>query len=211
MPDLLDVNTVYASGIGLNRINVPTGQWVSVSPNADPALRLRSSLSAPIVWSPWNPHELMAGHQVLMGTVDGGAHWRRMSPDLTYPAGVTPPADTATLPKTAPPPGSIETIAPSPAAKGTIWVGTTNGLIKLTKDSGRTWTDVSIPNVPYPARALIEKIEALPFHGRKRTWWWISCARSNYAPRHSTAPAIRKHGNRSWMDSRLARFGSFAH
>ena len=165
VPDPLDVNTVYASGIGLNRINVPTGQWISVSPNADPALRLRSSLSAPIVWAPWNPHELMAGHQVLMVTVDGGAHWRRMSPDLTYAAGVTPPADTASPPKTAPPPGSIETIAPSPAAKGTIWVGTTNGLIKLTKDSGRTWTDVSIPNLPYPARALIEKVEASPFNG----------------------------------------------
>ncbi len=163
VPDPLDVSTVYASGIGLNRISVPTGQWISVSPADDPALHLRASLSAPIVWAPWNPHELMAGYQVLMATVDGGAHWRRMSPDLTYPTGVTPPAITDSLPKTAPPPGAIETIAPSPTAKGTIWVGTTNGLIKLTKDSGQTWTDVSIPNMPYPARAVIEKVEAAPF------------------------------------------------
>jgi len=165
VPDPLDTHTVYASGIGLNRISVPTGQWISVSPNADPALHLRASLSAPIVWAPWNPHELMAGYQVLTATVDGGAHWRRMSPDLTYPAGVTPPADTATRPKNAPPLGSIETIAPSPTAKGTIWVGTTNGLIKLTRDSGRTWTDVSIPDLAYPSRALIEKVEASPLDG----------------------------------------------
>ena len=167
VPDPLDANTVYASGIGINRINIPTGQWISVSPNADPALHLRSSLSAPIVWAPWNSHELMAGYQALMVTVDGGAHWRRMSPDLTYPAGVTPPADTASVPKGAPPPASIETIAPSPIAKGTIWVGTTNGLIKLTRDSGRTWTDVSIPSLMYPARALIAKVEASPFDGAK--------------------------------------------
>ncbi len=163
VPDPLDANMVYASGIGLNRISMPSGQWISVTPAADPALHLRSSLSAPIVWAPWDHHELLAGYQYLMTTVDGGAHWRRISPDLTYPPGVAPPPDTATPPKKAPPPGTIESIAPSPVARGTIWVGTTNGLIKLTRDAGRTWSDVSIPNTPYPTRAMIEKVEASPF------------------------------------------------
>lgn len=163
VPDPLDHNTVYASGIGLNRINMPTGQWVSVSPNVDPALHLRLGLAAPIVFAPRDPHELLAGYQYLMSTIDGGAHWRRLSPDLTYPRGVRPPPDTATPPRGAPRPGSIASIAPSPVAGGTIWVGTTNGLIKLTRDHGRTWTDVSIPNTPYPAAAQIETIEASPF------------------------------------------------
>ena len=163
-PDPLDNNTVYSSGIGLNKINMPTGEWISVSPNADPALHLRSDLSAPIVFAPWNPHELMEGFQVLMATVDGGAHWRRLSPDLTYPAGATPVADTVELPKTAPPRGIIESIGPSTALPGTIWVGTTNGLIKVTKDTGRTWADVSIPNVAYASRAIVERVEPSPFN-----------------------------------------------
>jgi photosystem II stability/assembly factor-like uncharacterized protein len=163
VPDPLDANTVYASGIGLNKINMPTGQWISVSPNVDPALHLRASLSAPIVWTPWNHHELLAGYQSLMATTDGGAHWHRMSPDLTYPSGVAPPPDTAAPSATAAQAGAIETIAPSPVARGTIWVGTTNGLIKLTRDSGQAWTDVSIPELPYLALAVIEKVEASPF------------------------------------------------
>ena len=153
LPDPLDLRTVYASGIGLGKISWPTGQWISVSPNVDPSLHLRASLSAPIVWTPWDHHRLLAGYQYLMATDDAGAHWRRLSPDLTVPLGKT---DTAAS-------SALETIAPSPVAKGTIWVGTTNGLVTLTRDSGRTWTDVSIPSLPYPARALIEKIEPAPF------------------------------------------------
>ena len=163
VPDPLDHNTVYASGIGLNRINMPTGQWVSVSPNADPALHLRLSLSAPIAFSPRNPHELLAGYQYLMATIDGGAHWRQLGPDLTVPRGERPPSDTAMPRRGQPRPATIASIAASPRAAGTLWVGTTNGLIKLTRDHGLTWTDVSIPNTPYPTRALVETIEASPF------------------------------------------------
>ena len=163
VPDPLDPNTVYATGIDLLKIHMPTGQRISVSPGANPELHLRSSLSQPLVWAPWDQRELLAGFHLVMATTDGGAHWRTLSPDLTYPAGVTPPADTAApLPNT-PRRGSIETIAASPIAKGTIWVGTTNGLIKLTKDHGKTWIDATIPNLPYAPIALIEKIEAAPF------------------------------------------------
>src|SRR2546425_227238 len=163
VPDPRDPNTVYASGYGLIKISFPSAQWISVSPAADAELRLRTSLSQPLVWAPWDQRELLTGFQFVMATSDGGAHWRMLSPDLTYAAGVTPPPDTATPPKDAPPRGAIETIAASSVAPGTIWVGTTNGLIKLTRDFGKTWSDATIPNLPYPARALIEKVEASPF------------------------------------------------
>jgi hypothetical protein len=42
-------------------------------------------------------------------------------------------------------------------------VGTNNGLIKLTKNGGQTWDDVSIPNLPYPTRALVEMVDASHF------------------------------------------------
>jgi len=167
VPDPNDPNIVYASGNGIIKISWPSQQWISVSPAADPALRLRLSQSQPLVWAPWDPHELMAGFQFLMATTDGGAHWRKISPDLTYPLGAKILPDSIAPPDTAPPRGSIETIAASTAKAGTIWVGTTNGLIKVTRDFGKTWTDASIPDLPFHATALVEKVDADPFHAEE--------------------------------------------
>jgi photosystem II stability/assembly factor-like uncharacterized protein len=157
-PDPLDVNTVYSSGFGLRKVSFPSDQWISVSPLSDPSLKLRTSLMEPIVWTPWDQKELLAGYQFVMSTTDGGLHWKTISPDLTVRAGVASAdsADAATSSSRA----SIESIAPSTVAKGTIWVGTDNGLIKLTRDGGRTWTDVTIPNIPYPMGADIIGLEA---------------------------------------------------
>ena len=158
--DPLNTNSVYASGSGLVKISYPSEQYINVSPALNPALRLRQNNSAPLVWSPFNQHQLLAGFQYLMSTIDGGAHWTKLSPELGYPKGVKPPADTATPAPGTPPGGLIESIAPSSVANGTIWVGTDNGLIKLTRDNGKTWVDVSIPNLPFPTRALMSSIDA---------------------------------------------------
>ena len=160
--DPLNPNVVYASGNGINKISYPSEQWISVSPAANPEARLRTTSSQPLVWAPWNQRQLITGFQMVMSTIDGGAHWTRMSPDLGYPKGMTPPPDTAAPVPGAFPPGAIETIAASPVGRGTIWVGTNNGLIKVTKDEGKTWDDVSIPNLPYAARALIEGLDVSP-------------------------------------------------
>ena len=58
--------------------------------------------------------------------------------------------------------GSIESIGPSRIARGVMWVGTNNGMVKLTKNHGGSWEDVSIPNLPNAARADISAIEASP-------------------------------------------------
>ena len=158
--DPRDPNTVYSSGSGIVKISYPSGQWISVSPQANTAMRLRTTSSQPLVWAPWNQHELLAGFQYVMATTDGGAHWKRISPDLGYGAGVLPPADTATPLPGAPQGGAIESMSASTIARGTIWVGTSNGLVKVTKDEGKTWDDVSIPGLPYPAQASIASIDA---------------------------------------------------
>ena len=59
----------------------------------------------------------------------------------------------------APPGGAIESISPSTVSNGTIWVGTGNGLVKLTRNSGKTWEDVTIAGLPNPSRAEVN-IEA---------------------------------------------------
>jgi photosystem II stability/assembly factor-like uncharacterized protein len=159
--DPLNANVVYGSGSGILKLTYPSEQIINVSPNVDPALHLRVTQSQPLVWNPFNPRELLAGFQFLMATTDGGLHWRKLGPDLGFPRGMKPPAEDA------PPPvlqaaraGAIETISASTVARGTIWVGTNNGLIKMTRDGGRTWSDVTIPDLPDSTRSDVATIEA---------------------------------------------------
>ena len=162
IPDPLNASYVYASGNpgGLVRVSYPSEQWISVSPAINPDLHLRTAFSQPIMFAPWNQHELLAGFQFLMATTDGGTHWTKLSPDLTYPKGMKPFPDTGVRPPGSYPAGGIETLSASTVARGTIWAGTSNGLIKVTRDEGKTWDDVTIPGLPFPARALISIIDA---------------------------------------------------
>ena len=143
MPDPLDNNTVYTSGNGVIRISYPSEQWVNVSPAQDPSLRLRTNNDAPLLFDPWDPHRLLAGFQYLMATSDGGAHWTKMSPNLGYPANFPIPPDSATPKPGEPIPGTIMSIGASTVARGLIWVGINTGMVKVTRDNGRTWSDVS--------------------------------------------------------------------
>ena len=149
--DPLKPNIVYAGGPsgGIVRITYPGGQWINVSPNVDAAAGLRKVGNQPILFSPSNPHELLVGFQYLMSTIDGGLHWKKLSPDLGMPKDSAAPAG-----------GSIESFSPSTLAPGIIWVGTNNGRIKLTRNHGATWTDVTIPDLPNPFRADISTIDA---------------------------------------------------
>ena len=163
VPDPLHPDTVYASGNGIVKITYPSEQWINISPAQNPALKLRTTSTQPLVWAPWNQHELFTGFQYLMATTDGGAHWARLGPDLGVPHGTEPtaPAPPSRGGPAGPPNGGvIETIAPSSVAAGTIWVGTNNGLIRVTRDLGKTWSDVSIADLPNAARADIVTIDA---------------------------------------------------
>ncbi|HMC53899.1 MAG TPA: hypothetical protein VKH19_01905 [Gemmatimonadaceae bacterium] len=154
-PDPLDNNTVYASGNGVIRISYPSEQWVNVSPAQDPSLRLRANSDAPLLFDPWNAHRLLAGFQYLMSTTDGGVHWTRISPNLGYPANFPPPPDSATPKPGEPIPGTIMSIGASTVARGTIWVGLNTGLVKVTRDNGRTWSDVS----GFPMAGQVHSVE----------------------------------------------------
>ncbi|MHB8636720.1 MAG: WD40/YVTN/BNR-like repeat-containing protein [Fimbriimonadaceae bacterium] len=203
VPDPLNPNITYAGGPagGIVKVIYPSGQWVNVSPNVNPTDGLRKVGNQPLGFSPTNPHELFAGFQYLMSTTDGGMRWKKLSPDLGYPKGVTPPKPGAPVPArparparpaVTPPPtasgatmvdaddggdgqdadaepteqfgppgaGSIESFSSSSLNGGTIWVGTSNGLIKVTKNHGRSWEDVTIPKLPNPTRADVVGIDA---------------------------------------------------
>jgi photosystem II stability/assembly factor-like uncharacterized protein len=104
----------------------------------------------PLAFSPRDPRTLYMAAQHVLASSDRGETWRRISPDLAAPPG-TP------VPTAAPggggvgapaPGGSIQTLAPSPVGAGVIWVGTSTGLIHVTRDGGKTWTNVTPPNLP---------------------------------------------------------------
>ena len=154
--DPLDPNTVFASGSGIVKIFYPSEQWINTSPAVDPAAKARTTSSQPMVWAPWNQRELVAGLNYVVTTSDGGAKWTRMSPELGIPKGM----DSATAANTPGGRGAIESISASSVGKGTIWVGTNNGLVHVTRDGGRTWADVSIPDIPNARRANVSGIEA---------------------------------------------------
>jgi len=143
LPDPLDPNTVYATGNGVIKISYPNEQWVNVSPGQDASLHLRVNSDAPLLFDPFDQHRLLAVFQYLMATTDAGMHWTRISPNLGYPANFPIPADTATPKPGEPIPGTIMSIGASSVARGTIWVGLTTGLVKVTRDNGRTWSDAS--------------------------------------------------------------------
>ena len=156
IPDPLDDHTIFASGNGIVRIIYPSEQSMNVSPAADPATRARTTSSQPLLWAPWNRRQLFAGLQYVASTTNGGATWTAISPDLGIPAGI----DSATAARTLGGRGAIESLAASTVLPGVIWAGTNNGLIHVTRDTGRTWNDVSIAGIPAPRRAMISSIDA---------------------------------------------------
>jgi len=110
----------------------------------------RRTWTLPLVFSEIEPHVLYYSSQILFRTADGGISWQKISPDLTREdAGVPANLDPATA-ADAPPSkrhGVIYTIAPSPIRAGEIWVGTDDGLVQLTKDEGKTWSNVTPPGL----------------------------------------------------------------
>jgi hypothetical protein len=114
----------------------------------------------PVVFSPKDPHLLFFAGNTLWRSRDRGDHWEKISPDLSrekyeLPACVGKYKEDAT--KQARRRGVIYTVAPSPLDVNRIWCGTDDGLIHLTTDGGKTWNNVTPPNVsPWQKISLID-------------------------------------------------------
>jgi len=149
-PDPLNPDIFYGGTV--TRFDRRTGQTQNVSPNAGAgrggggATVFRGIRTMPILFSPTNPRKLYYSTNVLWETVDGGRNWKQKSPDLSRPTWEVPKnvGKYIGTPAAAPSQrGVIYTIAPSPVDSNTIWVGTDDGLIHVTRDNGKTWKDVT--------------------------------------------------------------------
>jgi photosystem II stability/assembly factor-like uncharacterized protein len=147
-PDPLDPNIVYGGKV--TRFDRTTGQTQDVAPEAVRSGKYRFLRTAPLLFSPVDPKVLYLGGNVLFKTTDGGRGWQVISPDLSrerpeVPAsvGVYRTPALARQPRR----GVIYTVAPSYKDADTIWCGTDDGLIHLTRDGGKTWKDVTPPGL----------------------------------------------------------------
>jgi photosystem II stability/assembly factor-like uncharacterized protein len=143
-PDPLDPNIIYGGKI--SRYDKRTGQVQNITPEAVRSDKYRFVRTEPVVFSPIDPHSLFFAGNVLFKTRDGGNTWQVISPDLTRESWDVPLSvgiySTPEL-KSMPRRGVIYTVAPSYKDINTIWCGTDDGLIQLTKDGGKLWKDVT--------------------------------------------------------------------
>jgi photosystem II stability/assembly factor-like uncharacterized protein len=158
-PDPLNPGVVFGGFVA--RQDFSNDQIQHMPPTIAHAGEFRRTWTLPLVFSPLDAHVLYFGSQVLFRTADGGNSWQTISPDLTREdPGVPPNLDAATA-ADAPASkrrGVIYTIGPSYVQAGEIWGGTDDGLIQLTQDEGKTWSDVTPPELT--AWSKVTHIEA---------------------------------------------------
>jgi photosystem II stability/assembly factor-like uncharacterized protein len=146
--DPLDPDIVI--GGKLTRFDRRTGQAQNILPVPVQTEDFRMLRTEPVVFSPLDPHLLFFAGNTLWQTRDRGDHWEKISPDLSrpnyeLPASIGKYKEDAT--KQAHRRGVIYTVAPSPLDANRIWCGTDDGLIHLTTDGGKTWTNVTPASV----------------------------------------------------------------
>ena len=153
-------------GGAINRYDVARDSRVSVGLGlenqqaAPQALRDRWQWVAPIVVSPHDPRTVYHASQYLYTSRDAGDTWTRISPDLSHndttrqrwAGGPITPDNTGVEMF-----GTIFSVVPSSHDARTIWVGTDDGRVHLTRDHGDTWRDITPPGMP--PFATVNRIE----------------------------------------------------
>lgn len=147
--DPLDPNIIYGGKI--TKTDKRTGQVQNIAPEAVRSGKYRFVRTAPVLFSPIDPKTLFLAGNALFKTQDAGNSWTIISPDLSREIYADIPESvgiyrTEEMKKMARR-GVIYAIAASPKEINTIWAGTDDGLIHITKDGGKNWKDIT-PSTP---------------------------------------------------------------
>jgi Uncharacterized protein related to plant photosystem II stability/assembly factor len=154
--DPLNPDIVY--GGKLSRFDRKTGQAQNILPKAFRGPDFRMIRTEPVVFSPVDNKTLYFSGNTLWKTLDGGDNWEQISPDLTrktweVPASVGKFRTSAQVSQR----GVIYTVAPSFQDINRIWAGTDDGLIHITTDGGKNWTDITPKAItPWQKISIIE-------------------------------------------------------
>ena len=163
-PDPLHPELLFGGTV--SRCNVLTGETKNVSPErgGTPG-QYRHAWTQPLVFSKADSHAIYYANQFVYKTTNGGESWTQISQDMTREDPGVPPNLNEAAAADAPADkrrGVIYTIAPSPLRAMTIWIGTDDGLIHLTKDDGKTWENVTPPALTSWSKVVM--IEASHFN-----------------------------------------------
>ena len=161
VPDPVDNNIVWSGNYDgmLDRFDLRTKQsravtvWPESLEGWEPAaVKYRFQWTFPICISPHDHNRVYVGSQFVHMTTNGGQSWEIISPDLSTndktkqqrTGGITPDDASPLYGCT------LFAIAESPLENGQIWAGTNDGLLHVTRDRGKTWTNVTknIPGLP---------------------------------------------------------------
>jgi photosystem II stability/assembly factor-like uncharacterized protein len=173
-PDPANIDLFYSgtnNGRYLDKYNRRLGTSREVNPypwfySGEPARDMveRWQWTFPIVFSQADPRALYTSSQRLWRTRDGGNTWEVLSGDLTR-------ADPRTLGHSGGPItgdmngpevyATIFSVGPSKVDTGVIWTGSDDGLVHVTRNGGRTWTNVTPPDMPEFGR--VSQIDASAF------------------------------------------------
>lgn len=175
-PDPVDNNIIWSSGTGSGSVSGAMARFdernrqarevevwpEDVSGATAAEAKYRFNWEFPVTISPHDHNKVYVGSQVVHVTTDGGNSWQVISPDLTrndksrqgISGGLTP--DNIGVEYA----GTVFAIAESPKEAGTIWAGTNDGFVQITRDGGKTWTNVT-KNIPgLPEWGTVSNIEA---------------------------------------------------
>jgi len=143
-PDPLDSNIIYGGRV--MRFDKRTGQSQNVAPEALRSGKYRILRTMPLLFHPADPKTLFFATNVLWKTTTGGRDWTIVSPDLSREQPDVPDSigiyRTPEMAKMARR-GVIYAVSPSPRDVNVIWAGTDDGLVHVTRDGGKTWTNVT--------------------------------------------------------------------
>jgi photosystem II stability/assembly factor-like uncharacterized protein len=171
IPDPVDPNIVLGSCKGqFSRQDIRTGNemryWIgaqSLYGNPGDALIYRFQRVSPMEVSPHDPKVVYYGSQYIHRTRNGGVNWEVISPDLTARPPGTQEASGEPITRDATGEevySTLYAIRESPVAKGVIWAGANDGPVHVTRDNGKTWTNVTPAGLPSGGR--VQNIEPSP-------------------------------------------------
>ncbi len=184
VPDSSDNRFGYAMSQGgsVGRYDALTGHSKSIRPTHPEGKSLRFHWNAAIAHDPFDETTIYYGSQYVHKSTDKGNNWEIISHDLTTndpekqkydkSGGITIDATGAENHTT------IIAISPSPVQRDVIWVGTDDGNLQLTKDGGKTWTNLTSKLKDVPECSWIPQIQASS-HNAGEAWVVINNYRRN--------------------------------
>jgi photosystem II stability/assembly factor-like uncharacterized protein len=174
-PDPKDPEVFFAGGNNgtfLTRLNRRTGELREVNPypriySGQPSSEIpeRWQWTYPIVFSTVDPNVLYTASQRVWKTTNGGQSWNAISQDLTRHDPKTmghsggPITGDMNGPEVY---ATVFALAPGRNDVNTLWAGSDDGLVHVTRDGGKTWANVTPKEMPELGR--VSQIDASRFH-----------------------------------------------